>query len=115
MESRSAPTPLLLLTPLLLGLLTPLATPLASSNPLQPFAARAMEKGLKACMKVLRLVRQLSADTRMYCAKYAKENFVNYRELEEPIRKRKVVILSSLQYDADVSAADGLKKICSCG
>ncbi|KAK8916393.1 LYR motif-containing protein [Platanthera zijinensis] len=66
-------------------------------------------------MEVFRLVRRLPADTRMFYAKYARENFVNYRELEDPIRKKKVVLLSCLQYTVDVSAADRLKKICSCG
>ncbi|KAK8964339.1 LYR motif-containing protein [Platanthera guangdongensis] len=68
-----------------------------------------MEKGLMAYMEVLRLVCQLPADTRMYYDKYARESFVNYRELEAPIRKKKVALLSYLHYAVDVSAADGLK------
>lgn len=41
-----------------------------------------MKKGLRAYGAVLRLVRRLPKDTRSYYAKYARENFVNYREVE---------------------------------
>jgi hypothetical protein len=34
-----------------------------------------------AYREVLRLVRRLPAETRPYYAKYARENFVNYRDL----------------------------------
>ena len=37
--------------------------------------------GLRAYRGVLRLVRRLPADSRPYYAKYARENFVNYRHL----------------------------------
>ncbi|KAL6654993.1 hypothetical protein ACP70R_005819 [Stipagrostis hirtigluma subsp. patula] len=37
--------------------------------------------GLRAYREVLRLVRRLPADARPYYAKYARENFVNYRDL----------------------------------
>ncbi|GJN14098.1 hypothetical protein PR202_gb00880 [Eleusine coracana subsp. coracana] len=37
--------------------------------------------GLHAYREVLRLVRRLPADARPYYAKYARENFVNYRDL----------------------------------
>lgn len=35
-------------------------------------------------MEVLRLVRRLPPETRAYYSKYARENFVNYRELDDP-------------------------------
>lgn len=41
-----------------------------------------MEKALRIYAEVLRLVRRLPEDTRPYYAKYARENFVNYREVE---------------------------------
>nr|CAN67722.1 hypothetical protein VITISV_006021 [Vitis vinifera] len=41
-----------------------------------------MKKALKAYGAVLRLVRRLPKDTRPYYAKYARENFVNYREVD---------------------------------
>lgn len=41
-----------------------------------------MKKALKAYGEVLRLVRRLPADSRPYYAKYARENFVNYREAD---------------------------------
>ncbi|PKA58815.1 LYR motif-containing protein [Apostasia shenzhenica] len=43
-----------------------------------------MERGLRAYLEVLRLVRRLPAEARPYYAKYARENFVNYRELYDP-------------------------------
>lgn len=41
-----------------------------------------MKKSLQAYGAVLRLIRRLPTDTRPYYAKYARENFVNYRELD---------------------------------
>lgn len=41
-----------------------------------------MQKALSAYGEVLRLVRRLPKDTRPYYAKYARENFVNYREVD---------------------------------
>lgn len=41
-----------------------------------------MEKPLRIYGEVLRLVRRLPKDTRAYYAKYARENFVNYREVD---------------------------------
>ena len=41
-----------------------------------------MEKALRVYGEVLRLVRRLPKDTRPYYAKYARENFVNYREVD---------------------------------
>lgn len=42
-----------------------------------------MKKVLRVYGGVLRLVRLLPADTRPYYAKYARENFVNYREVDQ--------------------------------
>ncbi|XP_024015012.1 LYR motif-containing protein At3g19508 [Eutrema salsugineum] len=42
-----------------------------------------MKKVLKIYGGILRLVRLLPADTRPYYAKYARENFVNYREVDQ--------------------------------
>lgn len=41
-----------------------------------------MDKALRAYATVLRLIRRLPKDTRPYYAKYARENFVNYREVD---------------------------------
>ena len=41
-----------------------------------------MDKALQAYAAVLRLIRRLPKDTRPYYAKYARENFVNYREVD---------------------------------
>lgn len=41
-----------------------------------------MGKALRIYGEVLRLVRRLPKDTRPYYAKYARENFVNYREVD---------------------------------
>ncbi|OWM79187.1 hypothetical protein CDL15_Pgr003358 [Punica granatum] len=43
---------------------------------------RKMEKALMVYGEVLRLVRKLPKDTRPYYAKYARENFVNYRDAD---------------------------------
>ncbi|KAK9077198.1 hypothetical protein SSX86_005534 [Deinandra increscens subsp. villosa] len=42
-----------------------------------------MLRALRIYGEVLRLVRRLPADSRPYYAKYARENFVNYRELDD--------------------------------
>ena len=41
-----------------------------------------MQRALRIYGEVLRLVRRLPADSRPYYAKYARENFVNYREVD---------------------------------
>ncbi|KAL3611621.1 hypothetical protein D5086_002641 [Populus alba] len=41
-----------------------------------------MQKALRVYGQVLRLVRRLPKDSRPYYAKYARENFVNYRDVE---------------------------------
>lgn len=41
-----------------------------------------MKKALMAYKEVLRLVKRLPEDTRPYYAKYVRENFVNYREID---------------------------------
>lgn len=41
-----------------------------------------MQKALRVYGEVLRLVRRLPKDTRLYYAKYARENFVNYRDVD---------------------------------
>lgn len=43
---------------------------------------KTMEKALRVYGEVLRLVRRLPKDTRPYYAKYARENFVNYRDVD---------------------------------
>ncbi|KAG6538511.1 hypothetical protein ZIOFF_003635 [Zingiber officinale] len=42
-----------------------------------------MQRALRAYLEVLRLVRHLPPETRPYYCKYARENFVNYRDLDE--------------------------------
>ncbi|KAG2704121.1 hypothetical protein I3843_06G160400 [Carya illinoinensis] len=80
-----------------------------------------MEKALRVYGEVLRLVRRLPKDTRPYYAKYARENFVNYRDvdandpkaLEELFHRaynHSVWVLN--KYSVDQSAADKLKDIC---
>ncbi|KGN57494.1 LYR motif-containing protein At3g19508 [Cucumis sativus] len=80
-----------------------------------------MEKALRVYGEVLRLVRQLPKDTRPYYAKYVRENFVNYREvdaqdaksLEELFHRAYNHSLWVLnKYSVDGSAADKLKEIC---
>ncbi|XP_050210678.1 LYR motif-containing protein At3g19508 [Mercurialis annua] len=82
-----------------------------------------MQKALKVYGGVLRLVRQLPADTRPYYAKFARENFVNFREvdanddtaLNEHFRRaynHSIWVLN--KYSVNESVADELKKIC-CG
>ncbi|ONH91794.1 hypothetical protein PRUPE_8G136900 [Prunus persica] len=81
-----------------------------------------MEKALRIYAEVLRLVRRLPEDTRPYYAKYARENFVNYREVEagddqalhelfHRAYKHSLWVLN--KYSVDESAADKLRKICS--
>ncbi|XP_031381995.1 LYR motif-containing protein At3g19508 [Punica granatum] len=80
-----------------------------------------MEKALMVYGEVLRLVRKLPKDTRPYYAKYARENFVNYRDadagdpraLQELFHRaynHSIWVLS--KYSMDQSAADRLKEIC---
>ncbi|KAI4298520.1 hypothetical protein L6164_032070 [Bauhinia variegata] len=82
-----------------------------------------MEKSLRAYAEVLRLVRRLPKDTRPYYAKYARENFVNYREvdvndtstIEELLQRtynHSIWVLD--KYSVDKSIADRLKGICGC-
>ncbi|CAA2958194.1 LYR motif-containing protein At3g19508-like [Olea europaea var. sylvestris] len=80
-----------------------------------------MHKALRAYGEVLRLVRQLPKDTRPYYAKYVRENFVNYREvdpndvnsLQELLNRTYTHSLWVLnKYSVDETAADKLKGIC---
>ncbi|KAI9123933.1 hypothetical protein K1719_005233 [Acacia pycnantha] len=80
-----------------------------------------MEKALRAYMGVLRLVRRLPRDTRPYYAKYARENFVNYRELDSADSTSLQDLFNRTyhhslwvldKYSVDKSAADKLKDIC---
>ncbi|GAV71842.1 hypothetical protein CFOL_v3_15331 [Cephalotus follicularis] len=80
-----------------------------------------MEKALRVYGAVLRLVRRLPKDTRPYYAKYLRENFVNYREvdagdtqsLDELFHRaynHSIWVLN--KYSVDESAAQKLKEIC---
>ncbi|KAG2246746.1 hypothetical protein Bca52824_086374 [Brassica carinata] len=84
-----------------------------------------MKKVLRVYGGVLRLVRLLPADTRPYYAKYARENFVNYREVDvsetpstNSINELTITLsgyskaLNRLQYSIDESAAKKMKEIC---
>ncbi|XP_028767681.1 LYR motif-containing protein At3g19508-like [Neltuma alba] len=80
-----------------------------------------MEKALRAYMEVLRLVRRLPKDTRPYYAKYARENFVNYRDVDAADSTALEDLFSRTyrhslwvldKYSVDKSAADRLKDIC---
>ncbi|KAB1208461.1 hypothetical protein CJ030_MR7G022681 [Morella rubra] len=80
-----------------------------------------MEKPLRIYGEVLRLVRRLPKDTRAYYAKYARENFVNYREVDAHdsttlnelfLRAYNHSIWVLEKYSVDQSAADKLKDIC---
>lgn len=42
-----------------------------------------MKRALRAYKEVLQLVRRLPPEARPYYAKYARENFVNYRDLDD--------------------------------
>nr|XP_025645310.1 LYR motif-containing protein At3g19508 isoform X1 [Arachis hypogaea]XP_025645318.1 LYR motif-containing protein At3g19508 isoform X2 [Arachis hypogaea] len=82
-----------------------------------------MEKALRAYAEVLRLVRRLPKESRGYYAKYARENFVNYRDVDpsdsttlhdlfQRTYNHSIWLLH--KYSVDDSAADKLKRIC-CG
>ncbi|XP_064941512.1 LYR motif-containing protein At3g19508-like isoform X2 [Musa acuminata AAA Group] len=76
-----------------------------------------MERALRAYMEVLRLVRRLPRETRPYYAKYARENFVNYRELEDSASLDELLqraYTHTTWYSVDQWVADKLKEIC-CG
>ncbi|XP_011088199.1 LYR motif-containing protein At3g19508 [Sesamum indicum] len=83
---------------------------------------REMHKALRAYGEVLRLVRRLPQDTRAYYAKYARENFVNYRDvdpndaaaLNELLNRTYTHSLWVLnKYSLDESVAGKLKEICT--
>ncbi|XP_027362307.1 LYR motif-containing protein At3g19508 [Abrus precatorius] len=77
-----------------------------------------MQKALRAYAEVLRLVRLLPKDSRPYYAKYVRENFVNYREIDasdshdlfQHTYNHSLWVLH--KYSVDKSAADKLKDIC---
>ncbi|XP_038679259.1 LYR motif-containing protein At3g19508-like isoform X3 [Tripterygium wilfordii] len=80
-----------------------------------------MKRALSAYAAVLRLVRRLPEDTRPYYAKYVRENFVNYRDVEVSDPKsldelfhraynHSLWVLN--KYSIDESAAKKLKEIC---
>ncbi|CAM8917389.1 unnamed protein product [Rhodiola kirilowii] len=80
-----------------------------------------MNKSLQAYGAVLRLIRRLPADTRPYYAKYARENFVNYRELDpqEPNALNELLartynhsIWVLKKYSVDEAAAKKLRDVC---
>ncbi|KAK1561200.1 hypothetical protein Q3G72_035457 [Acer saccharum] len=82
-----------------------------------------MKKALRVYGAVQRLVRYLPKDSRPYYAKYVRENFVNYREVDANDAKtldelfnrsynHSIWVLN--KYSVDELAADKLKKIC-CG
>ncbi|KAF9621996.1 hypothetical protein IFM89_029216 [Coptis chinensis] len=81
-----------------------------------------MKRALSVYGEVLRLVRKLPKESRPYYAKYARENFVNYRELDSNDPKALVELFDRAyvhstwvlhKYSVDKSAADKLKKVCS--
>ncbi|KAK7253197.1 hypothetical protein RIF29_37720 [Crotalaria pallida] len=79
-----------------------------------------MEKGLRAYAEVLRLVRRLPKEARGYYAKYARENFVNYRQVQEDADALDHIFHRTYhhslwvlnKYSVDESAANRLKHIC---
>ncbi|XP_039141165.1 LYR motif-containing protein At3g19508-like [Dioscorea cayenensis subsp. rotundata] len=79
-----------------------------------------MERAARAYRAVLRLVRRLPAETRPYYSKYARENFVNYREvddstsLDELFRRAYTHTTWVLnKYSIDEKVAHRLKEICN--
>ncbi|KAF5188849.1 Lyr motif-containing protein [Thalictrum thalictroides] len=81
-----------------------------------------MKRALSVYGEVLRLVRKLPKDSRPYYSKYARENFVNYREVEPNDPKELDELFNRAyvhstwvlkKYSVDQSAADKLKGICS--
>ncbi|XP_027101639.1 LYR motif-containing protein At3g19508-like [Coffea arabica] len=80
-----------------------------------------MQKALRAYGEVLRLIRRLPQDTRGYYAKYARENFVNYRDVDpkdtqavhELLQRTYAHSLWVLnKYSVDQSVAEKLKGVC---
>ncbi|CAA3008232.1 Hypothetical predicted protein [Olea europaea subsp. europaea] len=80
-----------------------------------------MHKALRAYGEVLRLVRRLPKDTRPYYAKYVRENFVNYREVDPNDANAVQELLNRTythslwvlkKYSVDEAAANKLKEIC---
>ncbi|KAK1322853.1 LYR motif-containing protein [Acorus calamus] len=79
-----------------------------------------MKRALKVYGEVLRLVRLLPADARPYYAKYARENFVNYRDVDEDpshldeLFHRAYVHSAWVlnKYSVNEAAADKLKQVC---
>ncbi|KAK8698884.1 hypothetical protein V6N13_114990 [Hibiscus sabdariffa] len=78
-----------------------------------------MEKALRVYAEMLRLVRRLPKDSRPYYAKYARENFVNYRDFDASDSKaldelflraynHSLWVLN--KYSVDESAAQKLKQ-----
>uniref|UniRef100_A0A7N0T0B5 Complex 1 LYR protein domain-containing protein n=1 Tax=Kalanchoe fedtschenkoi TaxID=63787 RepID=A0A7N0T0B5_KALFE len=81
-----------------------------------------MNKSLRAYVEVLRLIRRLPADTRPYYSKYARENFVNYRELDPQDPNALSELLTRAynhsvwvlkKYSVEEGAARRLKEVCS--
>ncbi|TQD72061.1 hypothetical protein C1H46_042401 [Malus baccata] len=81
-----------------------------------------MEKALKIYAEVLRLVKRLPKDSQPYYAKYARENFVNYREVEANddqalpelfLRAYNHSLWVLNKYSVYKSMIEKLKKICS--
>ncbi|KAG6538512.1 LYR motif-containing protein At3g19508-like [Zingiber officinale] len=80
----------------------------------------AMQRALRAYLEVLRLVRHLPPETRPYYCKYARENFVNYRDLDESASLDELLQRAYAhstwvldKYAVDQLAANKLKQICS--
>nr|ABK21035.1 unknown [Picea sitchensis]ABR17841.1 unknown [Picea sitchensis] len=78
-----------------------------------------MERSLRAYGGILRLIRLLPKQTRSYYQKYARENFVNYREvsgsdsMEELLQRTYNHACWVLKkYQVDEAAAKNLKEIC---
>ncbi|KAI4318419.1 hypothetical protein MLD38_032123 [Melastoma candidum] len=80
-----------------------------------------MEKALRVYGEVLRLVRRLPEDSRPYYAKYLRENFVNYREVDPGDAKAMEELFHRAynhslwvldKYSVEESAANKLRSIC---